>query len=135
MRRRPEERDDLLGLLEPASCRAVFQEKIRCNTLDLPIGAWNVSQVTTMESSACKPAPPLYPVRTYESLRSACPIGSAACLARCGHELQCMQLVRCPILHIFTVPSSANCPSCQTPILWRCGMADQPIFSFERQQQ
>ena len=61
MRRRPEERDDLLGLLEPASCRAVFEQKIRCNTLDLPIGAWNVSQVTTMESSECKPAPPLVP--------------------------------------------------------------------------
>jgi hypothetical protein len=28
-----------------------------------------------------------------------------------------------------------NVPSCQTLILWRCGMADQPIFSLERQQQ
>jgi hypothetical protein len=28
-----------------------------------------------------------------------------------------------------------NVPSCQTLILWRCGMADQPIFSFGRPQQ
>ena len=57
MRRRPEEQDNLLGLLEPVSCRAVFEEKIRCNTLDLPIGAWNVSQVTAMQASECKPNP------------------------------------------------------------------------------